>query len=131
MTKLTTTMMISKVLFGLLAVVNVSLMFCGEKWVWLNLLVIADWFTAALSSAGYMKRFVNKIDGNSIYEIRVPVISIGVLRMVQALLTLFFDGWTMSAPLFILAVIVDVIYAAFLMLDNSHYYFELGDEEDE
>lgn len=130
MSRLKTTMFLSRIFYLVIVIANVVISVKYEFNIVFNLLVVLGWATGFLSSQGYGCRFVSKIEGKSIYEIKVPIVLIGVLRILQLLLSYFFK-WKIQFPLYLILVALDIVYIIFLVLDNSHYYFELGDDEDE
>jgi hypothetical protein len=82
------------------------------------------WVYGLLSHLGYFKRQVSADeDGKIKYEVSVPIVQIGLIRMAQAgyyLLRKLSVNWVV----FIILIALDVIYVAFILLDKANYYYE-------
>lgn len=117
--------------FVCIAVLNVVLPILG-KYLHpdvFNLLVVAVWLYGFLSSLGYFKRPVVREEQRVEYETSVPIVQIGILRVIQVLyhIPLKHDG--INTVVLIVLVCFDVAYVLLLLLDKGSYYYETVERE--
>ena len=69
-------------------------------------------------------------DGKIKYEWNIPIVPIGFTRIAQVAYYII-RKVEFSIPMFAILVILDVVYIAFLAMDNYSYYYESESEIDE
>lgn len=94
-----------------------------------NIVIEVCWTYGMLSSLGYFKKPVLKEGKRVEYETTIPVVPIGMIRVIQLVYHLFLKKSSLSVGLFIALVVIDVIYVFILLLDKSSYYYESVERE--
>ena len=94
-----------------------------------NLLVIGFWIYGLLSSLGYFKKPVLKEGNRTEYITAIPIVQIGLVRLVQALWHWFVMHGDIQIGWFIALIVIDIAYIMILLLDKSSYYYESVERE--
>ena len=123
--------LISRIVFVVSAGLNLILstrsdsMFGLSIW---NVACLVVWTYAFLGSLGFIKFVVSEEeDGTIVYDTPFPIIQIGVLRVLQLGFMLWRHKSVFDYKVFIILVVVDALYAAFLLIDKStNYYLSYG-----
>lgn len=134
MKELTNNLVISKILYAVIVVANLFLPLYSNSIINLNvcqILIIFIWLYGILCHHGYFKHQVSKNeDGKIKYEWNIPIVPIGFTRIAQVAYYII-RKVEFSIPMFAILVILDVVYIAFLAMDNYSYYYESESEVDE
>lgn len=131
MRRLMVNIYISRCLFLIIAVCNFALPLYNTKQFntfILQFVIEAVWLYGLLSQAGYFKTPVSDdLDDTIHYEFNIPFLAIGLLRIVETGYFYLVKRDVMNWKMFLVLVIMDVVYTAFLLMDKSRYYFESED----
>lgn len=126
--------LLSRIVFIVAVIANFCLPVVENKTigtnVW-NVIVLGLWSYALLSSLGYFKTVVSSDeDGCTVYTTAVPIVKVGIVRIVEFFWYYFSRKQNISYRDFITLVVIDVIYMLLLLVDKSSYYY-VSMEEDE
>lgn len=125
---------VSKAFYTIIVILNILLSTTRGKLIFrptiFSFVAILIWTYGMLAHMGYFKYEVGRSeDGNIQYESKIPIVQIGVLRIMQVgygLLKLKTTNWV---PITIL-IVCDAIYIIFLLMDKGRYYYESECEEE-
>ena len=92
--------------------------------------VIVIWTYGMLCSLGYFKKVVSKSNGVCKYEISIPIVPLGIVRILEGMFYAFLSEVVINWKMFIACIAVDVIYLLLILMDKSNYYYMSVEEED-
>jgi len=117
--------MLMKVLFVIIAVLNVGITLNTEKGWTFNLfqfVIVGVWFYATLCALGHFCIPANVIQGDmELYEARTPIMPLGFIRIVECGFHWVVNPKTFNWKLFLIVIGVDLFFLFFLLLDKSSY----------
>lgn len=127
MKKLVFNLKVSKIIYFLIVLLNLFLPLYPGKIVNANVFqfaIMVIWLYGILCQHGYFKRQVSRNeDGKIRYEWNIPIVPIGLTRIAQIAYYLIREV-NFSIPIFVAFVVIDVLYVAFMLMDNYTYYYE-------
>ena len=118
---------VSCIVFTIIAISNLLLPLCNGAWLhpdFFQIGLILVWLYGMLCSLGYFKREVYSDNKDTVqYEIYVPIVPIGFLRVGQAL---FYVLTKKNIDLTVLCILIvlDLLYIVLILMDKSNYYYE-------
>lgn len=118
----------SRIVYAAVLAVNLLLPIFDGKWAdppVFQKIICGVWTYGMLCSLGYFKKPVSReVDGVIKYEISVPILPIGLLRIAEALFYGFISRVHVDWRMFLICVGLDVFYVALILMDKSNYYYE-------
>ena len=122
---------IARVFYAILVILNVLVPVYAGKSIntfFAQYLVLIFWGYAILSQAGIFKVPVpSDVDDDIHYEANVPLLQVGLTRILEAVYFAVLKGDVVNWKVFIVYIVLDALFASFLLMDKSRYYFEMGD----
>lgn len=96
-----------------------------------SVLIVIFWLYGFLGSLGYLKKTVSEDeDGVIVFDTPIPIIQIGILRILQFGYFMWRKRTVFNYRVFIVLIAIDVVYLIALLLDKGSYYYMSISEED-
>ena len=125
--------MLMKVLFVVVAVLNLALPMKVEKDWYLDLfqlVMVGIWLYATVCALGYFCIPTNVVQGDmELYEVRTPILPWVFVRLSEGGFRWAFSLTTFNWKFFGIALLGDVIFLFFLLMDKSNYGYAKSIED--
>lgn len=134
MKKLLANLLISKVIYGIILVINLCLPLTGQimDFDLFQIIIVLIWTYGVLSHHGYFKTQVSdESEGTIKYEPNTPILQIILLRFLEFVYLWFTQLDVVNWKIFAGLVLADTVYVGFLLMDKATYVFEMDTEEDD